>query len=97
MWIECVEGLGKRSRFTIVAYSDSMRVWNKKLQPATPAAKKKALEFVSGMQASGLTHTLSALKLGLEVKGADAIVLLSDGMPTESLQNHFAVAAHGSL
>lgn len=81
---QCIDGLSPRSRFTIVAFSNQVRVWNKALQLASPRAKAQAKEFVEAIKASGNTFTLTALKEGLGVDGADAIVLLSDGMPTET-------------
>ncbi len=80
----CVEALEAGSRFTIVAYSSSVKTWERALQPATPQVKEKAYKFVDGLQASGTTATLAAMKAGFEVEGADAIVLLSDGAPTDA-------------
>jgi hypothetical protein len=82
--VQCIEALNPRSRFTIVSYSHTIKVWNKSLQAATPKNKSKAKEFAQGLKAAGNTFTLSAMKEGFVVKGADAIVLLSDGMPTET-------------
>lgn len=83
----CIDALTNKSAFTIVAFSDQIRVWNKRLQQASPANKNKARAFIEGFQASGATYTLSALKSGFEVEGADTLVLLSDGAPTENGTN----------
>lgn len=79
----CIKALTARSRFTIVSYSHTIKVWSPKLLAATPKNKGRAYEFVSGLKASGNTYTLSAMLSGFDVKDADAIILLSDGMPTE--------------
>jgi Arc/MetJ family transcription regulator len=81
---QCIQGLSARSQFTIVSFSHTIKVWNKRLMAATPANKAKAKEFAGGLKASGNTFTLSAMKDAFDIKGADAIVLLSDGMPTET-------------
>jgi hypothetical protein len=81
---QCIDALNKRSRFTIVSFSHTIKVWQQKLQPANGKTKYKAKEFISALKASGNTFTLSALKEGFKVKGADAMVVLSDGMPTET-------------
>ncbi|RMG17327.1 MAG: VWA domain-containing protein [Planctomycetota bacterium] len=81
---ECIDALSPRSRFTIIGFSSSLRVWNKRLVQASPANKQKAKAFAQALQAAGNTFTLTALKNAFEVQGADAIVLLSDGMPTET-------------
>ena len=72
------------SRFTIVSYSNVVKVWEQNLQLATPKAIEKAKAFVDGLKATGTTFTLTAMLQAFEVQGADAIVLLSDGMPTET-------------
>ena len=79
---KCIDGLTARSRFTIVAYSSSAKQWNKNLQIASPNNKNKAKEFINALQATGNTRTLFALKEGFNIKGADTIILLSDGVPT---------------
>jgi hypothetical protein len=80
----CIKGLSPRSRFTLVSFSHTMKVWSPKLMAANPKNKERAYGFVDGLKASGNTFTLTALMNGFEVEGADAMVLLSDGMPTET-------------
>lgn len=81
---QCIAALSPQSRFTIVSFSHTIKVWQPKLQLATPNTKSKASEFVGALKASGNTFTLSALKEGFKIPGADAMVVLSDGMPTET-------------
>lgn len=81
---QCIDALERGSAFTIVAYSSSVRVWKDRLQGVTPAVKDEAKGFVDGLQVSGATHTLAGLKSGFEIEGADALILLSDGAPTDS-------------
>jgi hypothetical protein len=80
----CIEALNPRSRFTLVSFSHTIKVWSPKLLAANPKNKTRANEFIDGLKASGNTYTLKALMDGFVVKDADAMILLSDGMPTET-------------
>lgn len=79
---KAIGGLSKKSRFTILAYSNALKTWNKNMQFASPANVEKAKSFVDGLKASGNTRTLYALQEGFKIKGPDTIILLSDGAPT---------------
>jgi Mg-chelatase subunit ChlD len=81
---QAIGALSDKARFTVLAFSSGCRVWEKQLVPASPQNRQKALEFVRGLTPTGNTLTLGAMKAGFEVEGADAIVLLSDGFPTET-------------
>ena len=81
--VQAIEGLPDGGAFTVIAFSSGCRVWEKALVPATPQNKARAVEFVKGLQPTGNTLTLGACKAAFEVERADAIVLLSDGYPTE--------------
>lgn len=61
-----------------------LSVWKEpRLQPATEKNKADAAEWVGQLKANGATFTFNALKNAFQVEGADTIVLLSDGAPTE--------------
>lgn len=81
---QCIDALERGSAFTIVAYSSSVKVWNEQLQAVNPRVKEDAKGFVDALQVAGATFTLAGLKSGFEVEGADALILLSDGAPTDS-------------
>jgi hypothetical protein len=58
-------------------------VWKPKLAAASESNKESALAFTEALSPAGSTFTLRALRLALEVPGADTVILLSDGAPTE--------------
>jgi len=58
-------------------------LWNK-LQPVTSAARQEAMQFVTDLQVVGGTPTTDAMQRALrDYPDAEAIVLLSDGEPTD--------------
>ena len=81
---QAILALSDRATFTVVAYSSGCRLWEKAMVPATPANRQRAVEFVRGLTPLGNTLTLTAMRAGFDLEGADAIVLLSDGFPTET-------------
>ena len=101
---QAIGALVPTARFTVVAFSSGCRLWEKALVPATPQQRQRAIEFVRGLQPTGNTLTLGAMKAAFELEGADAIVLLSDGFPTETnhttnqpMQNDEVLAEIGGL
>ncbi|MEZ6184967.1 MAG: hypothetical protein R3F62_08165 [Planctomycetota bacterium] len=60
-----------------------LRIWAGKLTGASDRSKGSALEWIDELAANGSTFTYNALRAAFEVDGADTIVLLSDGAPTE--------------
>lgn len=85
--MECISGLRPGSSFTVACYSNQVRIWQPKLQPATQQNKDKAISFVETLRASGNTYTLEALMRAFDTADADTIVLLSDGAPTQNKPN----------
>ncbi len=91
--IRAIEMLPEDADFTVLAYSGVeagtvaaggwLTVFAKSLQPATKGNVKKARKFVEQLVADGATYTSSALEEAFKVEGADLIILLSDGAPTE--------------
>ena len=45
--------------------------------------KEAAKAFVASLKANGGTFTMNAVKAAMQIKGADSIVVLSDGMPND--------------
>jgi hypothetical protein len=60
-----------------------LKVFKPRLFPANRQTKAEAKDWVSKLQANGSTFTYNALAQAFQVEGADTIVLLSDGVPTE--------------
>ena len=85
--MDCISGLRPGSSFTVACYSNQVRIWQPKLQPATQQNKDKAISFVETLRASGNTYTLEALMRAFDTADADTIVLLSDGAPTQNKPN----------
>ena len=73
--------LPRSARFNIIAYSDTVAPWSKRLQLATNSNVQSALRFIGLFRAEGKTHTDEALELALRDLRVDTVVLLSDGSP----------------
>jgi len=83
-------------KFAVVFYSHEVQEWKKPpgMAPATPANKKKAIDWFMPQQPVGSTMIFDALDAALryakvgggksatDPRGADTIFLLSDGAPT---------------
>jgi HEAT repeat protein len=93
--IRSLKSIPAKGFFTIIVYNDLIKVWQPKLVSTTPANKKKAVEFVTGLTAAQSTNIYGALEacfklagMGASDKrydlGADTIFLLSDGSPTKA-------------
>ncbi|MEZ6184966.1 MAG: hypothetical protein R3F62_08160 [Planctomycetota bacterium] len=80
---EVISALPQGSLFTIIGFDTNVKVFSKSLMAATPGNKDKAIAFVMGLNPSGTTMTLKAAEAAFEVDGADTMILLSDGAPTE--------------
>ena len=85
--------LDPRVRFTVVAFSDSVRLWKDGLQQATPANAENAEGFVRGTAPAGATNLHGALRTMLAIGDddpygpgfrdtPDTITVLTDGAPT---------------
>ncbi|MEM8883430.1 MAG: HEAT repeat domain-containing protein [Planctomycetota bacterium] len=93
-----IRNLNRRAKFTFILFNHSVQPWQSEMIDASPANKKKALEFLDKIEPRGATFTLGALRQafalgGVEaVKGksakegppVDTIFVLSDGGPTDS-------------
>ena len=85
--------LGPRTRFDVIAFSDSTRIWGKKLQLATEDRIEKARKWVlSGGDRAGTQlrpAVLEALQIdrrgrqNLDALQVDTIILLCDGKTAE--------------
>jgi hypothetical protein len=60
-----------------------IRALSSRLTKASESGKEKARDFVDGLKAIGSTFTGRAVEAALDIKGADLVILLSDGAPTE--------------
>jgi hypothetical protein len=76
-----IEKLDKDASFNVLGFNTKLFPWKTRLQPANDSNKNSAIAFVKKMKAAGLTYTDDALKAALTDKNANAIFLLSDGVP----------------
>ncbi len=94
----CVNTLNPDDRFDIVRFSTEAEPFFKELTPVNEDNKKKALDFIDSMKASGGTAIDDALTLSMDelrgkVGGEKApqhlrmLVFLTDGQPTVGEQN----------
>jgi hypothetical protein len=83
--VRTLRALDARIRFNILAFSHEIRLFDDSkgggLIDATKANKKRAEDWVLGLQAGGATRTDSVLVEGLRIPEVDTIYLLSDGAP----------------
>jgi hypothetical protein len=91
-----IRKLGPGVRFAVVFYSHEVVLWQKPpgMAPATPANKRRAIDWFMRQQPIGSTQIFEALDAALryakvgggksatDPRGADTIYLLSDGAPT---------------
>ncbi len=92
--IRAISELKRSSKFNIVGFSNRVLEFQKKgIVPAATGPKKKALKWVSSLQANGATHTDDAMKTAFKDKKIDTIMLLSDGAPTRQGGNSDQIIA----
>jgi hypothetical protein len=80
--IRVLKALEGTVKFNIVAFSDEIRTFSKKLEKATSSTRDSAVKWVEKLAASGLTFTDDALREAFKDEEMDTIILLSDGAPT---------------
>ena len=81
-----IRKLKKGTLFNIVAFSNSVRSWQKKLVIATPKTIRQAAQFVESLRANGATHTDDAMEEAFKDLRVDTIILLSDGSPMKQTE-----------
>lgn len=84
--------LPEEAQFNVVVYNAEVKVWKKRMQPATLANKQAARKYVERLEPSGATNIFDALLTSMEVAApegrgseepeADTIYFLTDGQPT---------------
>lgn len=86
-------GLRDEAKFNLVLYASDVWTWQDKLVEMDEDMRVGVQEYVDGLKANGGTNIYGALKMGLEVAGADGgdewvapeidtIFLLTDGRPS---------------
>eukprot|EP01117_Protostelium_nocturnum_P012823 TRINITY_DN474_c0_g1_i1.p1 TRINITY_DN474_c0_g1~~TRINITY_DN474_c0_g1_i1.p1 ORF type:complete len:345 (+),score=93.51 TRINITY_DN474_c0_g1_i1:70-1104(+) len=67
--------------FNVIAFSGSVRNWQKSTVAVNPQNIASAVSFVSSLSASGSTNMLAAFKTAFVQQDLNAVYLLSDGSP----------------
>ncbi len=78
--IQVIDRLQPQDRFTVLVFDNDVRMWQKKLVLADPAAKKKAELYVKKQETHPQTASYDALEAALQFD-AEAIFFLTDGAP----------------
>jgi len=85
----CIENLNAEDRFEVIRFSTEAEPVFEEMAAATQENRKRALEFVKGVQAIGGTAIEEALTLGVSTAAKAAkenrpvqIIFLTDGLPT---------------
>lgn len=83
--MRCIRELPPHVCFGVLSFNHELSyIWSSRaLQPATPAAKAQAIEWVKALQPNGATRTDLALAEALSIPEVDTIVLLTDGAPQD--------------
>ncbi|RMG15664.1 MAG: hypothetical protein D6731_07880 [Planctomycetota bacterium] len=78
-----VDAFSPDTEFQMIAFSTEARTWKgKKLVRATASNKEKAKKWLAGLQAGGFTNTMKAMELAFTIPGADTLIFVTDGAPT---------------
>ena len=85
-----INGLGRTTRFNLIAFSNAFIKWQRGAVPAQPSRKKQAHAFVKGLTANGGTNLFDPLEDALTDPRIDTVWLLSDGDPTAGRLKHAA-------
>ena len=78
--IAAIDRLRDKDQFTVLAFDNDVRMWQKKLVPADPQAKKRAGLFVNKQDLHPQTASYDALEAAMQFD-AEAIFFLTDGAP----------------
>ena len=79
---ESVSALSANMRFNVVVFDCNVVTWANALVKATEENKTSAASWVNGRQPRGGTGTAAAVVAALQDPEVEAVILLTDGMPT---------------
>jgi HEAT repeat protein len=80
--VQALERLPSRTKFGIVAFSDTAKSWEEKLLPATPENVRRAVRFVERLDIVNGTNAWDGLREAFRDEDVDTVFFLSDGSPT---------------
>ncbi|MEO0652609.1 MAG: HEAT repeat domain-containing protein, partial [Planctomycetota bacterium] len=77
-----INSLVPTAAFNVIAFSDRVFPFAKQAQPADPATKAEALEFVHDLRVTGGTNLHGALVTAFDDPAVDTVIVISDGDPS---------------
>lgn len=77
------EQLCHKQAFAVLQFSSRVTPWRDRLVLPSGKNLEAVWQWVQGFQAHGSTNTLDALTQALEMAGAEAVYLLTDGRPDQ--------------
>ncbi|MEM7168337.1 MAG: hypothetical protein AAF581_23020 [Planctomycetota bacterium] len=80
--VKVINALPEDRRFNVITFSTEVTSWKEAMVTADGTAKKSAVEFVTGLKATGITVTDDALARAFEDPLVDTVYLITDGAPT---------------
>jgi len=91
--IPAIKGLPETTMFDVIVFENGVKIWRKKLVPATKANKLEAQAYIEALKAGGGTNIYDAVKAAFDLAGdgakdstialnVETIFLLSDGAPS---------------
>ncbi|MGE0712110.1 MAG: hypothetical protein AB7N76_32000 [Planctomycetota bacterium] len=89
-----IDALGRDQSFTMIPFDNAVRpAWRPTLVPANLPNRRAAKYWISSTltilaAARGSTNTYGALENAFQVSGSEAMVFLSDGLPTSGATTH---------
>ena len=92
--ITILDRLGEADRFGLVSFADRVSSFGEMLSPASAAEDGR--EWISGIEASGLTNISGALTRAMGLLTGDrpaTIVFLTDGLPTAGIEHTDGIVA----
>lgn len=92
----CLATLSERDSFGLIAFDDSVVMFQNQLQHGTMASRKQALKFLDGVDAQGGTEIASAIAAGIQLgrRACSDLFVVTDGQvsATEDIIQQYRVA-----
>lgn len=80
--LAAADGLEDGARVNVVYFESNVKKWHSRMQVLDKPTRAELARFVAKQQPEGATNLYEALQTALAIRGAETIVVLSDGAPT---------------